>query len=319
MLKPARVIGSFFIIAVLMLSGGLLPGHPDAAADDVTGKSGLEELTNGADSIIVGTVVERNSYWNDEHNRIYTSVVLSVEESFKGEASQDRITVTLPGGEAEGIGEWVSEMPSFEQGEKAVVFLKKLPEDQVPKVKDSKLQLFEEQFEVYGGFRGKFTVTEDKVANLPIAKFKERVNKILQGQALPIEELEVPLSQATFPYSYSGHSWPHPPTPVVNYRINENCAGCTGEGAAVQSAAATWNAAGAYFSFNYAGTTSTLIGGNGLNEILWTNLGDVSTLAVTHVWHYTGQTTILECVFGKYIGDHLRQSKRGPPRVKIYT
>ena len=34
MLKPIRVIGSLFVIAVLMLSGSLLPGHPDAAADD---------------------------------------------------------------------------------------------------------------------------------------------------------------------------------------------------------------------------------------------------------------------------------------------
>jgi hypothetical protein len=113
-----------------------------------TGNSSLEGLTNGADSIIVGTVVERSSYWNDEHTGIYTSVVLSVEERLKGTASQDKITVTLPGGEVDGMWEWVSDMPSFEQGEKAVVFLKKLSKEQIPKVKDSKLQLSEDQFDV---------------------------------------------------------------------------------------------------------------------------------------------------------------------------
>jgi hypothetical protein len=40
MLKPIRVIGSFFIIAVLMLSGGLSPSLPYAAADDGPGEGG---------------------------------------------------------------------------------------------------------------------------------------------------------------------------------------------------------------------------------------------------------------------------------------
>lgn len=258
-----------------------------------TAELGLEELTNNTDSIIIGTVIEQNSYWNDEHTRIYTSVVLSVEESLKGAASQDKITITSVGGEVEGIGEWVSEMPSFDQGEKAVVFLKKLPEEQLPEAKGSKLQLPDEQFEVFDGFRGKFTINGDKVGDLPVTELKKRINDILQSKVLSVEELELPLSQATFPYSLLGCSWPHPPAPVVHYRINENCADCTGEGAAVQTATATWNAAGAYFSFAYTGTTSaTTAAYDGVNEIFWQNLGNVSTIAQTSIW-YTG-STILE-------------------------
>jgi len=173
--------------------------------------SNLEELTIGADSVVVGTVVERNSYWNDEHTRIYTSMVLSLDDIFKGKISQDRITVSLLGGEADGIGEWVSDMPSFDQGEKAVVFLKKLSREQIPHTTVSQEQLSEEQFEVYGGFRGKFTVTGDKVGNLRIAQFKGHVNKILNGQTLTDDELDVPLSPIISPYSYSGYCWPHPP------------------------------------------------------------------------------------------------------------
>ncbi len=280
-----------------MVISSMLPLPFTKAAQAEAGKSPLEDLVNGAASVVVGTVVERSSYWNDEHTGIYTSVVLLVEERLKGPASQDRITVTFPGGEVDEIGEWVSDMPSFDQGERVVVFLKKLSKAQLPEVKDSKLQLPEEQFEVYGSFRGKFTITGDKVGDLPLAKFKERVDKVLKGQALSDEELDVPLSVATSPYSYSGLSWPHPPAPVVNYRINENCADCTGEGAAVQAAAATWNAAGAQFSFSYAGTTTVtdVSSYDGVNEILWRNFGSGGTIALTHIWYYPSNNNIVEC------------------------
>jgi transcriptional regulator CtsR len=271
----------------------MLPIPFTEAAQAETGESALQDLFNGADSIIVGTVVEHSSYWNEEHTGIYTTVILSVEESLKG-AIIERITVILPGGEVDGMWEWVSSMPSFEQGEKVVVFLRKLSKAQLPEAKDSKVPLPEEQFEVYGGFRGKFTVAGDKVGDLPLAQFKERVNKVLKGQTLTYVESDVPLSVATFLYSYAGFCWPHPPAPVVNYRINENCADCTGEGAAVQAAAATWNAAGAQFSFSYAGTTAVAAYSyDGVNEILWRNLGSGGPIAQAVIW-YTG-STILEC------------------------
>ncbi len=134
-----------FSVLIIFVSSMLPLAHIDLVRAGA-GNSSFEELTNGADSIIVGTVVERNSYWNDEHTGIYTSVALSVEESIKGKVSPDRIVVTFLGGEAEGIGEWVSDMPSFDQDEKAVVFLKKLTQEKLPKVKESKFQLPEEQF-----------------------------------------------------------------------------------------------------------------------------------------------------------------------------
>ena len=253
----------------------------------------LKGLTDGADSVIVGTVVERSSYWNDEHTGIYTSVVLSVEETLKGEKGKDRITVTYSGGEVDGMWQWVSDMASFEQGEKAVVFLKKLSKEKIPKVK-AKEQFSEEQFKVYGGYRGKFAIKQGRVGNLTEAEFKERVGKVVQGQVLSVEELEVPLSTVTYPYVYAGYCWPHPPNPAVNFRINENTADCTGEGGAVQSGAATWNAAMAKFSFTYAGTTAaTTSNQNYINEILWRDLGGGSTLAHTIIWGYG--STIVEC------------------------
>jgi len=284
------------IISVILVISSLIP--PLAFTDEVkadTGNFGLGELTNGADTVIVGTVVERTSYWNDEHTGIFTSVVLSVEEKLKGAIDQDRITVTFTGGEVDEIGQWVSDMPNFDQGEKAVVFLKELPTEQIPNTKALNEQYPEEQFEVYDGFRGKFTIKADKVGNLPVADFINRVNSILQGKVLLVEELDVPLSLVISPYSYTGMRW-FGSNPVVNYLINENCGDCTGEGAAVRNAAATWSAAGAYFSFNYAGTTTaTAVTQNFVNEILWTNLGSGSTLALTTTWYYPDTGQIIEC------------------------
>ncbi len=281
------------VIPILfMLACSMLPLAFTGPVQANEGKSNLAELTAGADSVIVGTVVERSSYWNDEHTGIYTSAVLSIEEGLKGTVGRDRITVTLPGGEADGIGQWVSDVPSFDQGEKAVVFLKKLSTAQLPKTKAYKTQLPEEQFEVYRGYQGKFAIKQGKVDSLPESKFKERVRKVAQGQTLPEDELYVPSSIATFPYSYSGYCWPHPPDPVVGYLINENTADCTGEGAAVQTAAATWNAP-ANFSFSYTGATAaTGYSYNTFNEVLWKNFGSGGTIAHAIFW-YSG-STILE-------------------------
>ena len=128
MKRFAWVILSVLIIFV----SSMLPLPFTVAAQAKAVDSPLEELINGADSVVVGTVVEHDSYWNDEHTRIYTSVLLSIEERLKGTADRDRVIVTSLGGEVDEIGLLVSEMPRFDQGERVVVFLKKLSEVEVP-------------------------------------------------------------------------------------------------------------------------------------------------------------------------------------------
>jgi hypothetical protein len=284
-------------VLIFTLLVPMLPLQLSAAPESQVGTPPLLELVRNADCIAIGTVIERNSYWNEERSRIYTSVVLSVEDKLKGTANQGRIVVTVLGGEVEEIGLLVSNTPSFEQDERVVVFLKKLSESQCAEAKNPELDLSGHEFEVYGGFRGKLRVTEGKVGDLPLAKFKERVSRALKEETLPIDELQMPLSVVTSAYSYSGLSWPHPPPPVVKYRINENCGDCTGEGAAVQAAAATWNAAGAQFSFSYAGATAVtdVSSYDGVNEILWRNFGSGGTIAVTYTWYNPSDNNIVEC------------------------
>ncbi|MGD0352441.1 MAG: matrixin family metalloprotease [Dehalococcoidia bacterium] len=279
-------------VAILfIIVSSLLPLAFTSAAQADSGKINLKDLTNGADSVLVGTVTDRNSYWNDAHTQIYTSVAFSVEDRIKGEAGPDKVTITVPGGEVEGIGEFVSEMPSFDQGEKAVVFLKKLNNAQPSKAMSLPDKFPAQQFEVYQGFRGKFPIKGDKANNLPVAEFKGRINSVLKGQALPATELDISPSVVTMPYLYAGYSWPSNKIPV-GYRINENTSDSTGEGAAVQNAASTWSTAGANFSFSYAGTTTaTAYGYDGVNEIMWVNTLDTGILAVTHIW-YSGSTLL---------------------------
>src|SRR4030042_6199277 len=141
------------LFCIVVSSLLLLASTGTVQADSV--KFNLKELTNGADSILVGTVTERSSYWNDEHTRIYTSVAFSVEDRIKGDAGP-QVTITIPGGMVEGIGAWTSDMVSFDQDEKSVVFLKKLTTTQLPQASALQGQIPEELFEVYYGSRGKF-------------------------------------------------------------------------------------------------------------------------------------------------------------------
>ncbi|RJQ36456.1 MAG: hypothetical protein C4555_07455, partial [Dehalococcoidia bacterium] len=257
-------------------------------------KTSLDELTDNADAIVTGTVIEKISYWNDEHTSIYTSVIISVDDGVKGATSGERFTVILEGGEADGMGLLVSDQPEFAVGEQTFVFLKRLSPEQIPQ--DDVLSISTgEQFEVYGGFRGKYTIEEDKIGTLGVAQFKERVNLVLEGINLTEQDLELPMESITSKYTFSGYRWPGS-WPTVSYWINENTGDTTGEGAAVQAAAATWNAAAARFSFSYAGPTSTtnVQTYNGVNEVIWGTDVTSGALAVTTTWFYQGTYEIVE-------------------------
>jgi hypothetical protein len=276
------------------------PAFTGGEAQASAANSVLATLVDEADSIIVGTVVERSSYWNDEHTNIYTSVVLSVEERLKGTASQDRVTILLQGGQVGEVGEWLSDMPSFEPGERAAVLLKQLMPAQLPRATGATELLAGEQFEACGGFRGKFAIKQGKVGNLPETEFKSRLSKAIQGKALSTGESDSFWSQteqqyAAYTLAPYYCSWPHPPPPVVPYLINENTEDCEGEGAAVQAAAATWNAAGACFSFVYDGpTTVTEYNHDGINDIFWGTGLSSGTLAQTQIW-FDNSNNVVEC------------------------
>jgi hypothetical protein len=100
--------------------------------------------------------------------------------------------------------------------------------------------------------------------------------------------------------------WTYKPNPMGgNYLVNENCADCSGEAAAVQKAAATWSNAGAKFIFSYGGTTTSYSAPShdGVNCISWSStyqpfLDEPTTLAETTYWFYAnGDIFEVDCVF----------------------
>ncbi len=129
----------------------------------------LEELSAGADAIIVGTVGALTSQWNSNRTAIDTSVTVTVGEVLKGTLSQSRISVLIPGGNVEGVTQHVSDVPDFEPGECAVLFLKVLPSD---------------KFGVYGLFQGKLPVVSNRVGYLSLDEFKQQISLTVSGRPM---------------------------------------------------------------------------------------------------------------------------------------
>ena len=84
----------------------------------------LRALVCRADRIAVVDVISVQSFWNAGHERILSTVELSVVERWKGEAPVGaRLTVVQPGGTVGEVTTTVSGMPRFTPGERMLIFL----------------------------------------------------------------------------------------------------------------------------------------------------------------------------------------------------
>ena len=90
---------------------------------------GIDRIAERSDSVIRGDVLSRTSRWStDAPTPIVTDVVVSVSEVIAGRGPvRGTVTIEVLGGEIveEDIGLKVSDQPSFEVGEQAVLFLRK--------------------------------------------------------------------------------------------------------------------------------------------------------------------------------------------------
>jgi hypothetical protein len=109
------------IMRLLALAGvlGLLPGPGPVFAQQK--KLALEQLTERADIVAVGTVSGLSSAWNAERTRITTEVTIQVDQTLKGTPG-GLLTLTIPGGEVGDAGELYSHVPRFQREEQVVVF-----------------------------------------------------------------------------------------------------------------------------------------------------------------------------------------------------
>ena len=85
----------------------------------------LAELTTSADQIVIGDVVSTESAWDSGHRNIYSTIEISVQESWKGSVPNDgRIRIRQLGGAVGDIEMTVHGMARFTRGERALVFLR---------------------------------------------------------------------------------------------------------------------------------------------------------------------------------------------------
>jgi len=143
---------------------------------------GLEDLVKKAHTIVIGKVTASRTYWSTDKKFILTDYTIEVDESIKGQAART-IAVTTVGGKIDDLELYVSGMPSFQKGEKAVVFVERGGAYQT----------------VVGLGQGKFTVTNGEVANsvndlsfpdgapgrpvkMPLQTFKTQIRNLLNRQ-----------------------------------------------------------------------------------------------------------------------------------------
>jgi hypothetical protein len=84
-----------------------------------------DELTQQADLVVVGKVSGLKAGWNSDKSRIFTTVTLEVDQTLKGDAGAGSVTILVPGGEVDGVGELYSHTAQFKKDEEVVVFAKK--------------------------------------------------------------------------------------------------------------------------------------------------------------------------------------------------
>jgi hypothetical protein len=88
----------------------------------------VAELAKQAKAIVIGTVLQQDSAWDEKHTTIHTDIVLDVERVLAGTPGQ-RVTLRVEGGIVGSMGMRTSNDATFTKGERVLVFL---DTDQVP-------------------------------------------------------------------------------------------------------------------------------------------------------------------------------------------
>jgi hypothetical protein len=112
----------------LLLAGAGAAVAPAPARASLVVALDLPTMVERADQVAVVDVGSVSSAWDDKHERILTTIDLSVVESWKGSmAPAAHIKVVQPGGSVGDIQMTVFGMTHFTPGERALVFLRGTP------------------------------------------------------------------------------------------------------------------------------------------------------------------------------------------------
>jgi len=124
----------------------------------------IKNMSQRADVIISGKVIEKESNWNSSKTRIYTKTTVQVEEYLKGNNNEKVVEITSLGGEVGDVGELYTHMPKFDDNEELVVFLK--------------IDSQRNEYKVMNGEEGKITVLEDEITKEKVTRSNIRLKEL---------------------------------------------------------------------------------------------------------------------------------------------
>jgi len=97
-----------------------------AGGATVVPRLSLEEMVVRSEVIVSGRVTRTWAAWDSRHQLIWTHNEMLVEDTVKGR-STDKVVVSEPGGEVDGLGMQIAGTPRYALGERVMVFLERMP------------------------------------------------------------------------------------------------------------------------------------------------------------------------------------------------
>lgn len=106
------------VVAVALAAGNATP-----ASATTLKRAGLDQLVAENRTIVLGEVVDANSYWNAEGTFILTDVRFKVHEVLKGDAGDRDLTFTLMGGTVGDLTSLIIGGPELVRGNSYLLFV----------------------------------------------------------------------------------------------------------------------------------------------------------------------------------------------------
>ena len=113
----------FLVFSILLTILCQLAAYQKASASIVISLT-LEDLTLQADLIVLGRCEEVHGTWNEDRSMIFTYITLSSEKCLKSSLCPSQVKIRHLGGAVNDTNMKVVGVPSFQKGERVILFLK---------------------------------------------------------------------------------------------------------------------------------------------------------------------------------------------------
>lgn len=123
----------------------------------------MKKLSKDSEVIVIGKVSAKKSFWNDDKTMIYSQVTINPYEYLKGNDESSELTITILGGEVDGIGELYTHMPTLENDEEVLLFTK------MDKTN---------HYRIIGGELGKMKMIRDRTTGRLMTPSLQNINEI---------------------------------------------------------------------------------------------------------------------------------------------